>query len=81
MGPKWVQVRPRVHGGPLALVEVVPRQGSNLDTRFRNSIQPTLSTCGNKRNWPCKQVISSLEYSFVTRRFSVLRGTAAGPVR
>jgi hypothetical protein len=44
-----------------------PGRNLTCDTRFRNSIEPTLSTCGNKRNWPCEQAISSLESNAASR--------------
>jgi hypothetical protein len=44
-------------------------------------MQPRLSTCENTLKRVIEQAITSLEDSFVTRRFPVLRGTTAGPIR
>jgi hypothetical protein len=44
-------------------------------------MQPTLSSCVNALNRASDQRVRSLEDSVVTRRFPVVRGTAAGPLR
>jgi hypothetical protein len=41
-------------------------------------MQPRLPTCENTLKWVSEQAIPSLEHSFVTRRYPVLRGTSAG---
>jgi hypothetical protein len=43
-------------------------------------MQARLSTCESTLKWASEQAIPSLKHSFITRRFPVFRGTAAGPV-
>jgi hypothetical protein len=44
-------------------------------------MQPRLLTCENTLKWASEQASPSLKHSFITRRFPVFRGTAAGPIR
>ena len=44
-------------------------------------MQPRLLTCENTMKCASEQAIPSLEHSFISRRFPVFPGTAAGPIR